>query len=115
MSLGNLSGAVYFTADERAQRLGDMLPEALQLVDRRGAMTAKVEKIAEQVRALPEDEREEFLSWLADFEVEHVDDWDREIARDSQPGGRLERVLGRVRKDITEGRTKPLDEVLDNS
>jgi len=78
-------------------------------------MTTKVEKIAEQVKALPDDEREEFLSWLADFEIEHSDDWDTEIARDSQPGGRLERVLGRVRKDIAEGRTKPLDEVLDNS
>lgn len=78
-------------------------------------MTTKVEKIAEQVRALPEDEREEFLSWLADFEIERADEWDREIARDSQPGGRLERVLKRVRKDIAEGRTKPLDEVLDNS
>ncbi len=78
-------------------------------------MTSKVEEIAEQVKALPDDEREEFLSWLADFEIKHSDNWDKEIARDSQPGGRLERVLGRVRKDIAEGRTKPLDEVLDNS
>jgi hypothetical protein len=80
-----------------------------------GAMTTKVEEIAEQVKALPDNEREEFLSWLADFEFEHSDDWDMEIARDSRPGGRLERVLGRVRKDIAEGRTKALDEVLDNS
>ena len=64
---------------------------------------------------ISEAEREEFLSWLADFEIERADDWDKKIARDSQPGGRLERVLGRVRKDIAEGRTKPLDEVLDNS
>ena len=78
-------------------------------------MTTKVEKIAEQVKALLEDEREEFLSWLVDFEIEHSDDWDKEIARDSQPGGRLERVLGRVHKDIAQGRTKPLSEVLDNS
>ena len=78
-------------------------------------MTAKVERLAEQVKALPEGEREEFLSWLADFEIEHSDDWDIEIARDSQPGGRLEHVLGRVRKDIAEGRTKALDEVIDNS
>ena len=78
-------------------------------------MTAKVEKIAEQVKALPEDERDQFLSWLADFELEHSDEWDKEIARDSQPGGRLEYVLKRVRKDIAEGSTKPLDEVLDNS
>jgi len=77
-------------------------------------MTTQVEKIAEQVRALPDDEREQFLSWLADFEVERADDWDEEIARDSQPGGRLEHVLKRVRKDIAEGRTKSLDEFLDN-
>ena len=78
-------------------------------------MTTKVKEIAAQVKALPDDEREEFLSWLADFEIEHSDDWDTQIARDSQPGGRLERVLGRMRKDIAQGRTKPLDEVLDNS
>ncbi len=30
-------------------------------------MTSNVEKIAEQVKALPEGEREEFLSWLADY------------------------------------------------
>ena len=78
-------------------------------------MTGKVEKIAEQVKALPEGEREEFLSWLADFELEHSDEWDKEIARDSQPGGRLEHVLKRVRTDIAEGRTKPLDEILNNS
>jgi len=78
-------------------------------------MTARVKKIAEQVMALPQDEREEFLSWLVDFEADHIDDWDKEIARDTQPGGRLESVLERVREDIAEGRTKPLDEVLDNS
>jgi hypothetical protein len=80
-----------------------------------GIMTGRVKKIAEQVMALPQDEREEFLSWLADFEAEHSDDWDKEIACDSQPGGRLESVIERIRKDIAEGRTKPLDEVLDNS
>jgi len=80
-----------------------------------GIMTARVKKIAEQVMALPQDEREEFLAWLADFEAGQSDDWDKEISLDAQPGGRLETVLDRVRKDIAEGRTKPLDEVLDNS
>ena len=78
-------------------------------------MTAKVEKITEQVKALPEKELDEFLSWLAEYQVAHVDDWDKEMTRDSQPGGRLQGVLDRVRKDIAEGRTKPLDEILDNS
>jgi len=78
-------------------------------------MTAVVEKIAEQVRALREDELEEFLSWLADYELELSDEWDKEIERDSREGGPLGDVLKRVRADIAAGRTKPLDEVIDNS
>jgi hypothetical protein len=76
-------------------------------------MTATVEKIANEVRALPKKELDEFLSWLADFELGNPDRWDREIAEDSQPKGRLEGVLQRVRADIAAGRTKPLDEVID--
>ena len=91
------------------------MPWRHRMLDNEIVMTTKVEKIAEQVKALPEDEREEFLSWLVDFEIEHSDDWDEEIARDSQPGGRLERVLERAHKDIARGRTKPLSEALDNS
>lgn len=79
------------------------------------SMTANVEKIAEQVRALPAEERDEFLSWLAQYELEQPDDWDKEIARDSQPGGPLDDLIKRARKDHAEGRTKPLDELLDNS
>ena len=71
-----------------------------------GNMTAKVEKITEQVKALAEQELDEFLAWLADYESEHADQWDKEIARDSQPGGRLQRVLDRAREDIAAGRTK---------
>ncbi len=78
-------------------------------------MTANVQKIVDQVKALPEDQRDEFLAWLAEDELQRADEWDEQIARDCQAGGRLERVLERVRKDIAEGRTKPLDEVLDNS
>ncbi len=79
------------------------------------AMTANVQKIVEQVKALPEQERDELLAWLAEDELQRADQWDKQIAQDSQPGGRLEGVLQRVRKDIAEGRTKPLDEILDNS
>lgn len=78
-------------------------------------MTISVQKIAEQIKALPAKELDEFLSWLADYELGYADPWDAQIARDSQPGGRLESVLSRVRTDIAEGRTKPLDEVVDNS
>jgi len=78
-------------------------------------MTAAVEKIAGEVQALPEKELDEFLSWLADYELTHPDRWDREIERDSLPGGRLDAVLMRVRSDIAAGRASPLDEVINNS
>ena len=80
-----------------------------------GVMTATVEKIAGEVQALPEKELDQFLSWLADYELAHPDRWDKELERDSQPGGRLDAVLKRVRGDIEAGRTKPLDEVLRRS
>jgi hypothetical protein len=77
-------------------------------------MTVTVEKIADEVKALPERELDEFLSWLADYDLQHPDRWDREIERDSQSGGRLDAVLQRVRADIAAGRTKPLDEVFNH-
>jgi hypothetical protein len=77
-------------------------------------MTTRVEQIAEQVKSLPLSEREELLAWLADFELGQVDAWDEEMARDSQPGGRMQRVIDGVRRDIAQGRTKPLGEVIDN-
>lgn len=79
------------------------------------AATDRVQKIAEQVIALPQKEKDEFLACLADFEANQMDDWDQEIARDALPGGRLEGVLERVRKDIAQGRIKPLDEALENA
>jgi hypothetical protein len=78
-------------------------------------MTASVQKLAEQVKALADNELDEFLSWLGEYTFEHEDEWDREIKRDSQPGGQLDSVLKRVHEDIAAGRTKCLDEVIDNS
>lgn len=78
-------------------------------------MTARVEQLADQVKALPNSEREEFFLWLAEYVVEQADDWDEQVSQDSRPGGRLEGLLSRVRRDIAAGRTKPLDEVLDDA
>ena len=77
-------------------------------------MTTTVQRIADEVLSLRETEREELLSWLADYEMAHPDHWDKDIERDSQPGGRLDAVLSRVREDIAAGRTKSLDEVINN-
>lgn len=78
-------------------------------------MTTTVQRIADEVMALPEAELDEFLSWLADYGLAHPDRWDKEIELDCRSGGRLDAVLKRVRGDIDAGRTKPLDEVIDNS
>jgi len=78
-------------------------------------MTKNIQKIAEQIKALPNNEFEEFLSWLTEYEMEHSDQWDDELECDSKPGGRLDSVLNRVRGDISEGRTKPLNEVINDS
>ena len=78
-------------------------------------MTEAVQRLTQQVAALPQGELEEFLSWLAEYELAHSDAWDSELERDSQAGGRLDTVLKRVREDIAAGRTKPLDEVIDDS
>jgi hypothetical protein len=77
-------------------------------------MTRTVEKIASDVKALPDAELDELLAWLADFEAERMDAWDKTIAADSKPGGRLDGLLARVKDDIAAGKTKPLDEVLDH-
>ncbi|UCG42508.1 MAG: hypothetical protein JSU73_11665 [candidate division WOR-3 bacterium] len=77
-------------------------------------MTRTVEKIADEVKALPEEQLEEFLAWLADFEAERLDSWETEVAADSRPGGRLQTLRDRARDDIAKGKTKPLDEFLDN-
>ena len=78
-------------------------------------MTTVVEKIADEVRSLPREQFDELLAWLSAYEIERPDAWDEEMERDSQPGGRLQDAIDRARKDIAAGRTKPLDEVLNNS
>jgi hypothetical protein len=78
-------------------------------------MTAIVEKLVDEIRSLPRAELDEFLAWLAEYELQQPDEWDREMERDGLPGSRLQDVIDRARKDIAAGRTKPLDEVLDNS
>ena len=78
-------------------------------------MTTAVERIVDEVRSLPRAQLDEFLGWLSEYELQQPDSWDEEMDRDSQPGGRLQDLMDRARRDIAAGRTKPLDEILDNS
>jgi len=78
-------------------------------------MNDLVERIAEEVKLLDRNQMEKFLSWLSEYELSTMDEWDQKIARDSYSKGRLSSVLERVRRDIAAGRTKPLDQFFDNA
>jgi hypothetical protein len=77
-------------------------------------MSATVEKILHEVRALSAAEREELWKRIAEAEAATLDDWEKEMERDSN-SGKLDHLLAELREDITAGRVKPLDEVLDES
>jgi hypothetical protein len=68
-------------------------------------MTATVGRIVDQVKKPQQDEHEELLDWLAERQASEMDAWDKELERDSRPGGRLQAVMNRVRQDIAAGRT----------
>jgi hypothetical protein len=78
-------------------------------------MNDLVERIADEVKLLDRKQMEKFLSWLSEYELSAMDEWDQKIAEDSQSGGRLNGILNRVRSDIAANRTKSLDQFLNNS
>ena len=61
------------------------------------------------MKKLPDTEKGEFLARLA--EVDFEDAWDRQIEADAKVG-RLDNLWNAALKDIEAGRTKPLDEVI---
>ncbi len=69
-------------------------------------------EIIEAVKRLDERQKGELLEKLAD--IDFNDAWDRQIEADIK-AGRLDHVIAEAEADIAAGRTKPLDEVLDNS
>lgn len=71
-----------------------------------------VGEIIEAVKKLPEAQKGEFLERLADVDFE--DAWDRQIDADAK-AGRFDKVWQEALKDIKAGRTKPLDEVINDS
>lgn len=71
-----------------------------------------VVEIIDAVKGLSPDEKGEFLDRLRDVDFE--DAWDRQIEIDAK-AGRLDYLWQQAVNDIESGRTKPLDEILDNS
>ena len=70
-----------------------------------------VAEIIEAVKQLNDVSKGELLEKLA--EVDFDDEWDRQIEADAK-AGRLDFLWAEAKKEIAEGRTRPLDELLND-
>ena len=71
-----------------------------------------VVEIIDAVKNLDEQEKGEFLDKLT--EIDFDDAWDRQIEADAK-AGRLDHLWQQALEDIEAGRTKPLDEILNDT
>ena len=74
-------------------------------------MSATVEKILKEVKTLSSQERQELWDRVAAEEANNLDEWEKQIERDSN-AGKLDDLLSELKDDIKAGRVKPLDEVI---
>ena len=74
-------------------------------------MSPAVEKILKSVEDLSAQERKEFWERIAAEEAKNLDDWEKQVERDSN-AGKLDHLLAELKDDIKAGRVKPLDEVI---
>lgn len=68
-----------------------------------------LDAIKDAIQHLPEAERRELAGWFEEMEEAA---WNAEIERDFAPGGRGEAFEKRIRREIAEGKTRPLEEGL---
>jgi hypothetical protein len=66
-----------------------------------------VEAIKEAIQQLPESERISLASWL---NASEYDQWDSQMAADFSPGGAGSRWAEQVKREIADGKARPLDE-----
>ena len=69
-----------------------------------------VAEIQAEIEKLSRAEQLKLAQWFAEIQA---DAWDAQIEEDVK-AGRLDHLLAQAEADIAAGRTKPLDEVLDN-
>ena len=70
-----------------------------------------MEKILKEVKTLSSQERQELWDRVAAEEANNLDDWEKQIERDSN-AGKLDHLLAELKDDVKAGRVKPLDEVI---
>ncbi len=68
-----------------------------------------MEAIKNAIAALPLEERHSLAAWLNELEY---DAWDKQMVQDFSPGGRGMTLVDKVKREIAEGRSIPLQEGL---
>jgi len=66
-----------------------------------------VEAIKDAIAGLPAEERHSLAAWLNELEY---DAWDREMVKDFSPGGHGAALAERVKRQIAEGKARPMEE-----
>ena len=64
-----------------------------------------VEALKEAIAQLPQDERHSLAVWLIELDY---DEWDKKIVEDFSPGGRGMAWAENVKRQIAEGKARPL-------
>ncbi|HTR36220.1 MAG TPA: hypothetical protein VMH80_09975 [Bryobacteraceae bacterium] len=68
-----------------------------------------LDAIKEAIQHLPEEERRQLAGWFGQMEEAA---WDQDVQRDFAPGGKGERLLEEIQREISEGKAQPLEEGL---
>jgi hypothetical protein len=66
-----------------------------------------VDSIKAAITELTEDERHSLAKWLIELDY---DKWDEEMVREFSPGGRGYHLVEKVKRDIAEGKARPMEE-----
>jgi hypothetical protein len=69
-----------------------------------------VEDIKEVIVGLPEEDRHSLAAWIIDLDY---DEWDKQMVRDFSPGGRGAAWASRVKQQIADGQSRPMQEGFD--
>jgi hypothetical protein len=68
-----------------------------------------LEAIKKAIKHLPDEDRRRLAGWFEEMEEAA---WDADLKRDFAPGGKGERLAKEIRREIAEGRARPLEEGL---
>ena len=66
-----------------------------------------MEAIKAAISQLTADQRHSLVTWLAELDYNQ---WDQEMVKDFSPGGRGYHLVEKLKKDIAEGKARPMEE-----